>query len=74
MLNIDRRLVRLCKKNQMTSLVPGTKLYQKLPKSAWHLWATFLIFEKNKNMIYLEKCLKHRGDGYKYISWEVSAA
>ncbi|MBA7512449.1 hypothetical protein ES705_04454 [subsurface metagenome] len=42
----------------MTNLVPGTKLYQKLPKGARHLLATFLIFEKNKNMIYLEKCFK----------------
>ncbi|HCL90508.1 MAG TPA: hypothetical protein DHW70_04225, partial [Candidatus Atribacteria bacterium] len=61
-------------KNPMTSLVPGTKLCQKLPKGAWHLLATFLIFVKNKNMIYLKKCFKWEDDGYKYINQEVSAA
>ena len=57
----------------MTDLVPGTKLYQNVKKNARHLWVTFLIFEKNKNMIYLEKCFKQENDGCKYINWEVSA-
>jgi hypothetical protein len=47
---------------------------KKLPKGAWHLWLTFLIFVKNKNMIYLEKCFKWGDNGNKYINWEVFTA
>ncbi len=37
----------------MTNLVLGTKLYQNVKKSARHLLATFIIFVKNKNVLYL---------------------
>jgi len=39
--------------NQMTSLVPGTKLYQELSKGAKGAWHQSLPFAKNKNMLYL---------------------
>jgi hypothetical protein len=57
----------------MTSFVPGTFLYILVKFCAWHFSLHFLIFTKNENMIYLEKCLECRGDGYKHIDQGVSA-
>jgi len=58
LLNYIINSLSLANKNQMTNLVPGTKFVINVKFCARHQICHFLIFIKNKNMIYLEKYFK----------------